>query len=273
MKQFINLMEETNNTDSLDKKVGVVTELVKAVPIYQDLVQPAAQEIGEALGKIAKLVNIALAPVSGLVWGYDKITNWLDTKLSEKLQNIPSENIITPPINIAGPIIEAMRFTGENDVLRDMYANLLANAMNKTSSQKVHPRFVEIIKNMSTDEARILKEISDKNLLYIPFIQLSGTSIQGHYMICDHFFCELMEVDDIDIEMFNENIENLSILGILNINRKSTLDHLDFAPIDQVSEYLKYKFVFNTLTIVKDKGYFATSAFGYNFINCVVKPL
>ena len=55
-------------------------ESLKPCPIYQDVVQPAAKEIGQALQTVAKTVHIALAPVSALVWGYDKIKDFVSQK-------------------------------------------------------------------------------------------------------------------------------------------------------------------------------------------------
>jgi len=153
-------MPENNEDSKLDKKISVVTELVKAVPVYQDAVQPAAQEVGKALGTVTKLVNVALAPVTALVWGYDKIAEYISEKVSEKLKDVPPENIITPPIYIAGPTIEAMRFTADNDELREMYANLLATSMNKETINNTHPRYIDIIKNISVDDAILLKYLS-----------------------------------------------------------------------------------------------------------------
>ena len=51
--------------------IDAVTGVAKAVPVYQDVVQPAAQEIGTALQTVAKTVHVALAPVSALVWGWE----------------------------------------------------------------------------------------------------------------------------------------------------------------------------------------------------------
>lgn len=54
-----------------DQKVEAAAKAIKgvveAVPVYQDLVQPAAKEVGKGLQTVAKLVHVALAPVSGLV--------------------------------------------------------------------------------------------------------------------------------------------------------------------------------------------------------------
>jgi hypothetical protein len=48
-----------------------VAEIVKAVPVYQDAVQPAAQEVGKSLHLVARAVNAALAPIEGMVWGVE----------------------------------------------------------------------------------------------------------------------------------------------------------------------------------------------------------
>jgi hypothetical protein len=57
--------------------VDAVTGVAKAVPVYQDVVQPAAQEIGKALQTVAKTVHVVLAPVSALVWGYDQVKEFV----------------------------------------------------------------------------------------------------------------------------------------------------------------------------------------------------
>lgn len=136
--------------------VDAVTGVAKAVPVYQDVVQPAAQEVGKALQTIAKTVHIALAPVSALVWGYDQIKDFVSTKVAERLKNVPPENIITPKPNVAGPALESLRYTGHEESLSDMYANLLAASMDKTTSEGAHPAFVEIIRQLTPDEAKLV---------------------------------------------------------------------------------------------------------------------
>ena len=146
------MSEESKVRDVVD----AVTGLVKEVPIYQDLVQPAAQEVGRGLQTVAKTVHIALAPISIMVWGYDQIKDFVSTKVADRLKNVPPENIVTPKLSVAGPALEALRFTGGEESLSNMYANLLASAMDKTSAQGAHPAFVEIIKQLTSDEAKIV---------------------------------------------------------------------------------------------------------------------
>jgi len=146
------MTEENKVRDVVDAVAGVA----KAVPVYQDVVQPAAQEIGKGLQTVAKTVHIVLAPVSALVWGYDQIKDFVSTKVADRLKSVPPENIVTPRPNVAGPALEALRYTGHETSLSDLYANLLASAMDKSTAQGAHPAFVEIIKQLTPDEAKLV---------------------------------------------------------------------------------------------------------------------
>lgn len=136
--------------------VDAVTGVAKAVPVYQDVVQPAAQELGKALQTVAKTVHVALAPVSALVWGYDQVKEFVSTKVADRLKNVPPENIITPKPNVAGPVLDSLRYTGHEPSLSDLYANLLAASMDKSTANGAHPAFVEIIKQLTPDEAKLI---------------------------------------------------------------------------------------------------------------------
>jgi len=150
------MSEESKVRDVVDAVAGVA----KAVPIYQDAVQPAAQEIGKALQTVAKTVHVALAPVSALVWGYEQIKDFVSTKVADRLKNVPPENIVTPKPNVAGPALESLRYTGHEHTLSDLYANLLAASMDRKTANEAHPAFVEIIKQLTPDEARLLVRLA-----------------------------------------------------------------------------------------------------------------
>ncbi|MGH7950996.1 MAG: DUF4393 domain-containing protein [Limisphaerales bacterium] len=147
--------EENKTRDAVD----AVTGLVKAVPIYQDVVQPAAKEVGVGL---QKTVRLALAPISVLVWGYDQIEEFVKTSVAERLEKIPPEQIQTPLPEIAGPALEALKYTGHNENLRELFAKLLATAMDKKAADQAHPSFVEAIRQLSSDEAKICRLLKKK---------------------------------------------------------------------------------------------------------------
>ena len=153
MEASENNSKESNVKSTIDAVIG----LAKAIPIYDDAIQPAAKEIGKSLATVTKTINIVLAPISALVWGYEKISEFVQNKVAEKLKNVPEENIVTPDPAVVGPALEALRYTGNNETLSELYANLIANSMDKETIKKAHPGFVEIIKNMTSDEGLILK--------------------------------------------------------------------------------------------------------------------
>jgi hypothetical protein len=199
------------------------TELAKAVPIYQDLLQPAAKELGQGLKTIAKTVNVALAPVSALVWGYDQMKEFVSTRVSEKLKHTPPENIITPEPSLAGPLLESLRYTGSNETLSDMYASLLASAMDRETSAEAHPSFVELIKQMTSDDAKVMaafKIVSVYPLIHVRSEMKDGS---GGFIHTSHInsFDEVAKLDR--PKMTPYYVDNLRRLGLIEIPVMSSL--------------------------------------------------
>ena len=52
--------------------------------------------------------------------------------------------------------------------LRELYANLLATSIDSITAHEAHPAFVEIIRQLTPDEARIVKYIFER--MYLPII-------------------------------------------------------------------------------------------------------
>lgn len=99
----------------------------------------------------------------------EELLSDLRKMLEEKLKNIPSENIVPPSPRIAVPTLQNASIT-EDIEIRELYAQLLANSMNETMKDGIHPAFVEIIKQLSSDEAKILRYMSSNTI--IPTITL-----------------------------------------------------------------------------------------------------
>lgn len=199
------MSSEENKPSNVKDVAEAVSAVAKAVPIYDDAVQPAAKQVGKGLETIAKTVNVALSPLELVVWGYDQIKDYVSESVTEKLQNTKSEDVITPKTSVAGPALEALRFAGDEESLRDMYANLLANAMDKNTALSAHPAFVEILKNLNSDEAKIMK-----------------------------FFASAFRVPFIDIESESENVDNSGttphFLKFSMIGNDSGCDHPELTP-------------------------------------------
>lgn len=214
-------MSESDETEStVDGTIKAVTGLVEKVPLYEDALQPLAKETGKALGTVGKTVNAALMPIRGLVWGMEQIEEFVQTKVTKKLENVPPENIQTPDPAVAGPAIESLRFTGHKESLSDLYANLLATSMDSTTAKTAHPGFVEIIRNLSGDEAKILSHLVKVRVIPLVDIRMESTdrkkggnvvgpyiSTVGHDSGCEHQ------------DMVGTYLKNLERLGLIDIPR------------------------------------------------------
>lgn len=195
--------------------VAITKEIVKDA--YQDTLQPTMQEIGKNAHNVSKLITIALTPVSAMVWGYEQIKTYVQSSLEKRLKNVSPENITPPDISIAGPTLEALRYTGHKKELREMFANLLATSMDSTTAPSAHPSFVEIIKQLSPDEAKMLTKFQDR--IPVPIVSIRAYDEQNYYSTYLHNFSTIAEMAKCEFpRLVSSYIENLTRLGLTEIS-------------------------------------------------------
>ena len=142
-------------------------KLLDAIPketisqVYRDGLQPFVKETGKMVALIPRAINAAFAPLEQ--WILQRDYNVEETKraLEMKLQAVNPEDIVSPEPYVAVPALQSISYCLSNEELHNLYANLLAKAMLKNTKDEVHPAFVEIIKQMSPNDAIVLKKISD----------------------------------------------------------------------------------------------------------------
>lgn len=251
---------------NVKETVEAVQGIVESVPVYEDMLQPATKELGKGLLTISKLINIALAPVSGLVWGYEKIAKYLETSMAEKLKDKPKENITTPDPSIAVPAIEALRYTGNIKELREMFSNLIATTMNKEAASMAHPSFVEIIKQISSEEAKIIQLLTSDSF---PLVSVNCVYEDHSYMRVIHNFTDLADVCS-KPEMIFSYLDNLSRLGLIRIENKTISDKEGY------NKLLTHPFVKESIRYAEEMGQLEpkiirstlfVTPFGRQFIN------
>ncbi|MGE5493548.1 MAG: DUF4393 domain-containing protein [Actinomycetota bacterium] len=138
--------------------MSILDDLGKNLPIqgvYQDLAQPAVREAGEALGNVAKVARFALAPIDYLASFQDRWQRYLK-RLSEK---VPEERLVEPSPQVAGRVLDGLRYADEDGVIAEMFLNLLARAMDKDRVSEAHPAFPLLISQLSPDEAMFLFQV------------------------------------------------------------------------------------------------------------------
>lgn len=205
------------NRDEIRDTAEAVKGIVEAVPIYQDALQPAAKELGVALQTIAKSIHLVLAPVSALVWGYERIRDYVIASLAERFQNIPKERLITPSPTVAGPVLEALRYAGHEPTLRELYANLLATSMDVNTAREAHPAFVDIIRQLTPDEARLVGLFALRRPFPIITVRALRKEDEGGVDILRHFSLLGEEAACTHPELIPGYLDNLCRLGLAEI--------------------------------------------------------
>lgn len=158
--------------EGLDKFTGDVGDVLKTAPtIYEDALQPTTQESGEILALVPRTIKAALLPLRQ--WIAEREYKLAETEklLAKKLEHVSEDKIVTPEAYVAVPAIQAISYSMNSEELRNLYANLLAKAMNSDTKDLVHPSFVEIIKQMSPIDALVLNEIAHSK--HFPLVNLS----------------------------------------------------------------------------------------------------
>lgn len=186
--------------------------------VYKDLMQPTVKTTGEIVSLIPRAIKVALAPVEQ--WIVQKERNLEETYklLEEKLQNSDPKYIVTPELRIAVPALQAICYCVDNKELREMFANLLARSMTTVFKNDVHPSFVEIIKQLCPDEARILRYILEE-AGGIPTISVWAEDKHMKYMHLGEYtnIAELAECEMKQLEKCY--IDNLIRLGLIRKSR------------------------------------------------------
>ena len=172
------MTENELGSAALDLAKEATKELAKDV--YTDMGSPIAKPTGELVGLVPRAIKAALAPLEK--WILQREYNVAETKklLEEKLKDVPPGQIEAPEAHIAVPALQYISYCMDNSELRNMYANLLANSMNSVVKNGVHPGFVEIIKQLSPDEARILRYFTFQRI--VPTISLRMMAETGGYI-------------------------------------------------------------------------------------------
>lgn len=265
------MSEETKDKNNINSTIDAITGLAKAIPVYDDAIKPAAKEVGKSLATVAKTINIALTPISGLVWGYEKIKDFVLKRISEKLENIPEEKIVTPDPAIVGPSLEALRYTGNDVNLRELYATLIATSMNSDTLKNAHPGFVEIIKNLSSDEALIIHffytNLTGQQAMLDINIRAKNNPGEHNVMRNLSLIGEKSKIKNKDL--INSYLDNLCRLGLLEIppNRRLMDDKL----YEEIKENSPYKYTENEhVEIIYAQKYIQLTDWGRQFCNSCI---
>lgn len=206
--------------------VDVTSTVLANTTVYQDGLKPAVKQIGKSLETVTKGINIILAPLSATVFAYEKISKQLKIRLAQKLTNTNINDLVTPPLNIFGPLVDKYRYSFNETNLADMFENLLANSMDKNTASKVHPSFVNLISELTSDEAKLIKFISNQEILPKIDVSYRIPPMSEGYLSQYINFTNFGELAELQFPNLNSRyLDNLERLGVIDISKGSFSQH------------------------------------------------
>jgi len=263
------------DSQSLEVLKDVAVEVAKDA--YKDTAQPVLKPTGQTLGLLPRAIKAALLPLEKWIVCRENNLAEIEKLLEIKLQNVSPDQIAPPEAYIGVPALQYISYCMDSEELRDMYANLLAKSMCNVTRSGVHPSYVEIIKQLCPDEAKILRVIDGS----IPVITLRFQNSSGEGFDIFKNFSDIGDTAKCDNpENVGSYIDNLERLGLISTEYGSYL--VDKAKYESLKKHPIYNKTVKELAPFysenyhhqKNKeGFYSITHFGQLFSAVCVKPL
>ena len=229
---------------------------------------PLATSIGTTMTHLWDAMTIGIE-----TWyGKKKIEHDINLELfkkdiSSKLHTIPEDNIQNPQMNIVGPAMDASKYYFEEDWYREMFSNLIAGACDDRKNDKIHPYFVEAIKQMTSNDAYVLASFKNELAQGIAEYRAIVNKVQNAPIVTNVFYTGTRS------ELPNTNsasIENLVRLGLLSLEKNRRLSNNEKYDCYEKDTYLAKLEKANkdpNLSFVKEYFTVALTTLGKSFID------
>lgn len=241
------------------------------VEIYGDLAKPGVKQAGRALDTVIGLGNTLLWPIA---WANERSRIALECNLEKyrkEMEKVPEEKVVGVSPEIGVPVAEKLSYVTD-DRLSSLYVKLLATASNVDTLSNAHPSFVNVINNISPDEAHLLEYFVTNSLL--PFAKAKAVSAgSGSHSIISG---PIVPNEALAGLTFPQNIDaylsNLDGLGLLEIRDDEWLaDDAVYASLQdphrqRFSAVITSQPMLAGHTLDFKKGFVRRTSFGQKFI-------
>lgn len=229
--------------------IALVGEILKAAGDNPE-VKEAGHNLGQTALTITKTINNALLPLAAVNFAFDKARSYFAEKfqqdISAKTSSIPPEQIVEPKASIAGPALQGLAFTHEEPNLKEMYLSLLAKAMDGRVAGEAHPAFVEVIRQLSSEDAQLLRNVLQSTVaIAIVEVRLTTVGQQGYRTLARHVLNLTNSSTDntpVENQQLPAMVDNWVRLGLMNVDYATKLiNDAAYEWVDQRPEVLRLR--------------------------------
>lgn len=192
------------------------------------------------------------------------------------INSIPDSKKIKPEKRIFVPLIQQLSYSTDEEYIKSKYKNMLASTMNVDKVGKVHPSFLNILSQLSSDEIKILDSLPLGIVFSEPIINMrmkinnqNGLGIlqAKYFSIIGYGKCQYPN----NICKYIENLERLKLIEIphgLYLTDNHVYDELINHPyLDNIRKSNSSN-NYVTIDYEYDKMLFRLTSFGLDFISC-----
>lgn len=244
---------------------------------YKDSIQKPLQSGSKAITTVLDFFNnTVLYPMQKYNLYAESKLNDFACELKNKASKIPNENLIEPRVNILGPTIEGLKYNLDEEYIKEMFTNILLCDMDNRKQNNVLPSYINIVNQLSQQDAEFLALLNSKNLvkdLPISRLKLVSTENDTFCYMSKYFIClnsyEYLQINQLTLD----NLLRLNIVTIPSTIYIANISYYDdiFNIVKKQPAFIKYQDISNKrLENTKEKLIFTD--FGKNFINiCLPK--
>jgi hypothetical protein len=226
---------------------------------------------------VTKLVNNLALPLELFNASVEKGREYFEKRFANdfaaEIARIAPDSIIEPEAIISVPVLQGLALSHEDKALRDMYLGLLASAMDARSKASAHPSYVDIIRQLTPDEARLVQSMLKH--VSIPYVEVNVLAHwYGPWAIRKEFRTEityLLEskyVEPDSVERMRTMLDNLLRLKLFEEHGSSFLQDSEYSWLETNAALIRVRQEHGRRVYLK-KGFLGRTNYGYMFARAV----
>jgi len=192
-------------------------------------------------------------------------------KCEENIKSIPESRRAEPDLQILAGALEDSRFCLESEILRLMFANLISGSLDSAKKASIFPSFSNIIKQMSTGEARLFAALNSDGAF--PVVEYRVLLNQTRYKILAPNVL-LARNENLDWESISQRMVELSSLqrlGLVLLAFDKTIEDENYLRYINNNAYEELKKENAPLTVELKKGVILLTPIGNELWNVCCK--